>query len=70
MEKEKEYYENGNLKYYGEYLNGKILVGTKYDNDGNIIKKCNFIKGKKEEIDPYSLSVLFIGEYLNGERNG
>ena len=37
--KRKEYYKNGEVKFEGEYLNGKKWKGKIYDNKGNI----NFI---------------------------
>ena len=33
----KEYYNNGKIKFEGEYLKGKIIGGVGYDNEGNII---------------------------------
>ncbi len=37
--KGKEYYENGNIKFEGEYLNGKKLEGIGYDEKGNEVLK-------------------------------
>ena len=60
---------NGELMFEGEYLNDKEWIGTKYDDDGNIILKLNNNNGEGKEY--YSFAVLkFVGEYLNGERNG
>ena len=58
-----EYYSNGELRFEGEYLNGKI-----YYNNGGIteIKNSN---GKVKEYK-YNGKLWFEGEYLNGERNG
>ena len=33
----KEYYKNGNLKFVGEYINGKRIYGREYNNKGNLI---------------------------------
>ena len=34
--KGKEYYNNGHLRFEGEYLNGKWWSGKGYDNNNNI----------------------------------
>ena len=39
MEKEKNYYKNGNIKFEGEYLNNKKQNGKGYDLLNNIIYK-------------------------------
>ena len=50
MEKEKEYYNNGILKYEGEYINGKRNgKGEEHDNNGKLIFKGYFKNGKREE---------------------
>ena len=36
--KVKEYYYNSELRFEGEYLNGKILNGKIYDNNDGIIE--------------------------------
>ena len=66
--KGKEYYENGKVKFEGEYLNGKRLKGTGYYNEGsvNLVIEKN---GKAKEFYKKG-EKLFIGKYSNGERNG
>ena len=63
--KGKEYSDfNGKLIFEGEYLNGRKWNGKMYSfyelKNGN---------GKIKEYD-YIHGIIFIGEYLNGERNG
>ena len=67
--KGKEYYNNGNLKFEGEYLNDKIWNGKGYDIIGDIIYEIKDGKGYIKEYDFYG-KLKFEGEYLNGERNG
>ena len=33
--KGKEYYDSGNLKFEGEYINGKVFIGNKYKKESN-----------------------------------
>ena len=48
MERGKEYYENGNLRYDGEFLDGKWNgKGKEYDQNGNIKYKGHFSMGNK-----------------------
>ena len=67
--KEKEYYDNGHLKFEGEYVNGRRWNGKFYNYEG----KEEFImengRGQGKEFD-YHGNLLFEGEYLNGERYG
>ena len=37
--KGKEYYENGQIKFEGEYLKGKIIEGKGYDDKGRLMEK-------------------------------
>ena len=47
-EKEKEYYDNGELKYEGEYINGKRNgSGKEYDEDGELIFEGEYLDGKR-----------------------
>jgi len=49
--KGKEYFDDGKLRFEGEYLNDKEWIGTKYDQNGNIIYKLNNnIKWKRKRI--------------------
>ena len=47
--KGKEYYLNGNLKFEGEYFNGKKWNGKGYDKYGNIIYELKDGKGFGKE---------------------
>ena len=67
--KGKEYYENGKLKFEGEYLNDKELIGIKYKENGDILYKLINTNGNRREYDYYD-RLIFEGEYLNGRRNG
>ena len=62
-------YDNGILKYEGEYYKDKKWNGKEYDENGNIIYK--FINGKNR-MKEYDCDgkLKFEGEYLNGKRNG
>ena len=65
-----EYHFNGKLVFEGEYLNDKEWIGTRYDENGNILYELtNSINGKGKE---YYIkgNKLFEGEYLNGLRKG
>ena len=64
--KGKEFFENGRIKFEGEYFNGNRLSGKGYDNDGNL----NLIldnEGKGKEYFKNG-KIKFEGEYLNGKR--
>ena len=105
-----EYFENGEKKFEGEYLNGEIFNGIEYDKKGNEIVRFNngigrelynnglckfegkYLNGKKWNGKGYTYygiklyeikngkgyireynsdgTLLFKGNYLNGERNG
>ena len=67
--KGKEYYENGKLKFEGEYLKGKKWNEKGYDVDGNNIYEINNGTGKIKEYN-ISSTIKFEGEYLKGEKNG
>ena len=62
---------NGNLKFEGEYLNGKKWNGKKYDEEKNIIYEIKNGKGiiTKRGYIKHGYSI-FKGEYLNGETKG
>ena len=68
--KGKEYYPNGNLKFEGEYTNGKRNgIGKEYDYKGNLIIECEYTNGKRNgKFKEYYTDgkVKFEGEYLNG----
>ena len=67
--KGKEYYEDGNILFEGDYINGKKWKGKGYDPEGEILYE---LKEGKGDIIEYNIKgkKLYIGEYLNGERNG
>mgnify|MGYP002626993872 CR=1 FL=1 len=72
--KGKEYYieyssEHG-IKFEGEYLYNKRWNGKGYDKKGNVIYELKNGKGLIKEYDNYRDTLLFEGEYINGERNG
>jgi len=67
--KGKEYYLNGNLKFEGEYLNGKRWNGNGYNKKGNVEFEIKDGKGNIKEYNEDD-KLIFEGEYLNGEKNG
>ena len=67
--KGKEYYNNGKLKFEGEYLKGKKWNGIGYDINNHKVYELKNGSGYIKEY--YADGKLKIeGEYLNGERNG
>ena len=71
----KEYYgDTGNLRFEGEYSNGKRNgKGKEYYKNGKLMFKGEYLNGKrngngKEYYENGDL--MFKGEYLNGKRNG
>ena len=46
--KGKEYNENGNLIFEGEYLNNKRVKGKEYNEDGQLIYEGEYIYGKRK----------------------
>ena len=68
----KEYYNNGQLKFESEYLNGKIMGKRKeYYENGKLKFEGEYLNGKrngkgKEYNDKGNL--LFEGEYFNDNR--
>jgi len=67
--KGREYYDNNNLKYKGEYKEGKIWNGKGYDINGKLEFEVKEGNGKIKEYKNDG-KLIFEGEYLNGERNG
>ena len=72
--KGKEYYDNRQLKFEGEYFHGKKWNGIEYvykEDKDNIINEFKNGKGYiiEKERDHGQL-IYFEGEYLNGKRNG
>ena len=67
--KGREYYDNNNLKYQGEYKEGKIWNGKGYDIKGKLEFEVKNGNGKVKEYKSDG-KLLFEGEYLKGERNG
>ena len=66
--KYKEYFDNGKLKFEGEYLNGKRWNGKGYDIFCNIEFEIKNGKGNIKEYNIYG-NLVFEGEYLNGGIN-
>ena len=62
----KEYFNNGKLKFSGEYLKGKRWNRKGNDFNGNEIYEIKFGKGKIKEYNDDE-QLIFEGEYLNGE---
>ena len=63
--KGKEYYENGKLKFEGDYLNNFPITGKGYNSDG----KTNFeILNNKAKEYYQNRKLKFEGEYFNGKR--
>ena len=74
--KVKIYYEERQLAFEGEYLNGKRNgKGKEYNNfGGKLIFEGEYLNGERngkgKEYNNYNGKLEFEGEYLNGERNG
>jgi len=67
--KGKEYYDNGKIKFEGEYLNGEKWNGKGFNYYGDMAFEIIDGKGNiREYCDNGKL--MFEGEYLNGKRNG
>jgi len=72
--KYKEYNQNGELEFEGEYLNGvRNGKGKEYNYKGEIEYEGEFLNGKrhgkgKEYNYYYYRKLIFEGEFLNGER--
>ena len=66
----KEYFENGNLLFEGEYKNGKKWNGKGYDLNGNIVYELNNGKGYIKQYNYRGNRLSFEGYFLNGEKNG
>ena len=65
--KGKEYYENGDIKFDGEYLAQKRWNGNGYTNSHKYVLK----NGKGYVYEFYENDNLWYeGNYLNGEKNG
>ena len=66
-------YDNGYLKFEGEYLNGeKNGKGKEYENN-ELVFEGEYLNGKRNgKGKEYNITngKKFEGEYLNGERNG
>ena len=67
--KGKKYYNNGKIKFDGEFFKGKKWKGNGYDLNNNIVYDLEDGKGYvKKYYDNGKLK--FEGQYLNGEKNG
>ena len=65
-----EYYDNGQIKFIGEYSNGKRWNGNGYDIYGNKKFEIKEGKGHIKEYEDHNYNLIFEGDYLNGEKNG
>ena len=61
----KEYYNDGKLKFYGDYLNGKRISGRFYDKLENIFLE---IDNKKVKELYKNGATKFVGEYFNEKK--
>ena len=62
---------NSELKFVGEYLNGKKWNGKFYHNNCSNIYEIKEGKGNiKEYYDNDNDNLIFEGKYINGEKNG
>ena len=68
--KAKEYEDDCQLKYEGEYLNGKRNgKGKEYDLDGKLIFEGEYLNGEKWNGKYYeNRELIAIKEYLNGKK--
>ena len=64
MEKEKNYYKNGNIKFEGEYLNNKKWNGKLYDLLNNIIYELKNGKGLIKNIIIVIILYLSVNIYM------
>ena len=65
--KGKEYIYFGILSFEGEYKNGKKWNGKGYDKEG-IIKYE--IKNGNGQVEEFGEKTIYVGDYLNGDKNG
>ena len=65
----KKYYNNGKLRFEGEYLYNKKWNGKGYEENVNVINELINGNGKEKEYN-YDGELVFEGEYLNGDKNG
>ena len=68
--KGRQYCENGNLKFEGEFIDNEIIADNKYDKNGNIIYQYNNSNKIRKAFDFDSGNLKFEGEYLNDEKHG
>ena len=70
----KEYHDNGNIYFEGEYLNGEKIGKVKeYNTYGRLVFEGEYINGKRNGIVKeynFDHTLIFEGNYKNGERNG
>ena len=65
--KGKEYYNNGKIKFEGEFMNGRKWKGIGYNYKGIQEYEIKYGCGKIKEYDYYG-NLIFEGEYLNGKK--
>ena len=62
-----EYFDNGNIKFEGEYFEGKRWNGKLFNEKGKEEFEIKEGNGKGKEYDEYG-ELIFDGEYLKGEK--
>ena len=67
--KGKENYKNEKLQFERKYLNGKKWNGKGYNYNEELEYEIKNGTGKVKEYD-YCGKLIFVGDYINGERNG
>ena len=71
--KGKEYDNDGNLIFDGQYFKGVKFIGRikEYSYNGDILFEGEYLNGKRNGKEyNYDGKLIFEGEYLKGERNG
>ena len=68
--KGREYNEDGQIIFKGEYLNDLKWNGKGYDSFNNIAYELKDGKGLVKEYYDFSKNLKFECEYLNGQKNG
>ena len=67
--KGKEFYENGNLKFEGEFLYYHKIRGKEYDENGKLIYEGEYFDERNGKAKEYlNNRLIFKGEYLNSRR--